>query len=499
VRLPRHFALCLLLLLPCGARADDIGPDQAQSLQQQLKGWLAGLLGPSIKLPDLPWQITGEHDHYLITWPIRGLETPKGDVGVTATLRPLDDGRWSIEDLKAPPAGSFTMTLPEGPDSKGGPAKVGFTVGKQDNHGVIDPGLTTASNFHSEIGEVAVTTDSANGHQEQHFDRYLVDTALKPESDGRLDLTVDGTATGWRSAAQVNKGTPVAIGIDTMHAVGRIQGVNRERVAAVLAAAGNLVGALPADTLQKGGKAELTAPARAQLRLIATALQDVFTAISLEENLDGLKVEVAGMGGVSMKHFGLGFGGEAPDGKLHIWFDIGLDGLDSPSLPPKIAAYLPHHIELRPSLSGIQTADLRKLALDATDKDADVKELTPDVMAMFAHGGIDVAVERLAFDLGPAKVEGVAHVNVLSPGAWRGTAHLTATGLDDLTTQARGNPDLQQALPVLIMLRGLAKPEGDHLVWNIESDGPNMIVNGIDLSQLGGDKQRKPPGQPPKR
>ena len=49
------------------------------------------------------------------------------------------------------------------------------------------------------------------------------------------------------------------------------------------------------------------------------------------------------------------------------------------------------------------------------------------------------------------------------------------------------------------MLRGLAKPDGKSLVWDIASDGPSVTVNGIDLSQLGGDKPKPKPGPPQKR
>jgi hypothetical protein len=55
------------------------------------------------------------------------------------------------------------------------------------------------------------------------------------------------------------------------------------------------------------------------------------------------------------------------------------------------------------------------------------------------------------------------------------------------------------------VLRGLAKPDGGRLVWDIVSDGPSVIVNGLDLSQLtgGGKPKAKPPGaqpgQPPSR
>ena len=90
MRLLRLAALCLLLLLPCGARADDLGPAQAQALQQQLKDWLAGLLGPAVKLPEPPWRITGEHDHY-----VRHLADPRPDQSRPARRRPPPMcGRW---------------------------------------------------------------------------------------------------------------------------------------------------------------------------------------------------------------------------------------------------------------------------------------------------------------------------------------------------------------------------------------------------------------------
>ena len=147
------------------------------------------------------------------------------------------------------------------------------------------------------------------------------------------------------------------------------------------------------------------------------------------------------MGAMTLQHLKFAMGGEAPDGKLHTWLDIGLDDPASPSLPPKIAAFLPHHIEIKPSLSGVLTADLHKLALDATEEGADNKSLTPDVDAMFAHGGVDLGIETLAFDLGPAKVDGTGRLTVLSPTTWHGEAHLTASGLDELMAQARTDPD----------------------------------------------------------
>ena len=173
MRLSCLAALCLLLLLSRAARADDIGPDQAQALQQQLKDWLAGLLGPAVKLPELALRVTGEHDHYVVTWPIPGLAGPAGQAAATANVRPLDGGRWSIDEMKMPPSGTFTMTVPEtGEAGKSTPVDVQFSVGHQDTHGVIDPGLTTASKLHTEMGDLVVASDSAKQHQEQRLDRY---------------------------------------------------------------------------------------------------------------------------------------------------------------------------------------------------------------------------------------------------------------------------------------------------------------------------------------
>jgi hypothetical protein len=501
VRLSRLAALCLLLLLSRAAWADDIGPDQAQALQQQLRDCLAGLLGPAIKQPELGLRVTGEHDHYVVTWPIPGLAGGPGQAAATANLRPLDGGRWSVDEMKLPPSGTFTMTVPEtGEAGKGTPVNVQFSVGRQDTHGVIDPGLTTASKLHTEMSDLVAASDSAKQHQEQRLDRYVADTVLSPAQNGRLDLSMDAAASGWKSATQINGGTPMAIGIQTMRAVGQISGVNRDRFTELLAATSGFIGALPPDIATRNDKLDLPAPVRAQLRLMIESLQDMLISARLEETVDGLQLEIAGMGGLSIKHLLLGFGGEAPGGRLHAWIELGVDQLTSPSLPPNVATYLPHHVELKPSLAGIPTAELHKLVMDATETGADSSTLAPDIAAIFSHGGAELGIETLSFDLGPAKVAGTGRVTITSPGSWRGEAHLVATGFDELATQARANPDLQQALPALIMLRGLAKPDGERLVWDIVTDGPSVKVNGLDLSQLGGgDKPKGKPGQRPSR
>jgi hypothetical protein len=317
---------------------------------------------------------------------------------------------------------------------------------------------------------------------------------------------MDATVDGWTSASQIDGGMPVAVGIRTVHAVGQVNGVNRERVASLLAAAGGAMGALPPDLANNGEKADLPPAVRAQARLAIEALQDMLSSVRLEETLEGVQVEMAGLGDLSIKRVLLGMGGEATDGSLHAWIDLALDELASPSLPPKVAAYMPRHVEIKPSLSGIQTADLRKLALDATEAGAADDRFAADLAAIFSHGGIELGLDKLSFDLGAASIGGIGRLTVTAPDVWHGTAHLEATGFDDLTAQARTSPELQPALPALVMLRGLAKQDGERLVWEVVSDGGSTTVNGLDLSQLGGGGKPKSrpspahrPGQPSSR
>src|SRR5262249_39339896 len=110
------------LLSTTAANAQTISPEQAQALQHELKDWAAGLFGPSVKLPELPLEVSAEQDHYKLAIRAAGFDGPDGDVAMTALVRPLDGGRWSIDAAKIPPSGSVTVTLPKSDEpSSAGP------------------------------------------------------------------------------------------------------------------------------------------------------------------------------------------------------------------------------------------------------------------------------------------------------------------------------------------------------------------------------------------
>src|SRR5689334_18602404 len=151
--------------------AQSVTSEQATQLRQQLNDWIAGLLGPSVKLPDLPLKVTAAGDHYDLSLPILGLQVPKGDPALVAELRPLSGGRWSLEKARVPSTGSFTITVPETGAGPSGPMKGSYTVGKQDLQSTIDPGFTSPSTSHSVVEGLAIAMDGPNRHQEEHIDR----------------------------------------------------------------------------------------------------------------------------------------------------------------------------------------------------------------------------------------------------------------------------------------------------------------------------------------
>lgn len=481
-----------MLLLPAGAEAQTINQEAATTLQQTLQTWFAGLLGPNLGTTPQRLRVTAQDDHFRVALPFADAA---GDNEVSADVRPLEGGRWSMEALHLPAATRFTLQMPEPGDPPGAkvPTDFALSIGSQNSHAILDPAFATPSELDIDLANLGLVSTNPKQHQEQHIDRYEVRATLQPH-DGRLDLVQQGAITGWRSASRIGDLPAVAFGADHVQAQARIDGIDRDHAASLLTAVSGLLATLPPAAVAQHGDAALSPPARAALRSFIEALRGVVSGMQGEETIEGLHVAVATEGEATARQVRLGFEGAAPDGILHAAFDIGLDGLAVKGAPPQAMSLMPHHLEMRPSVAGVSLADLTKLALEATDQGVDQAQLQADAATLLARGGVTLGLDTLALDVGPAEFHGQGHVLVNGPDEYRARAHVTATGLDDLMKQAGGNPQLQQALPFLAMARGFARPDGDHLVWDIVAEGTGVTVNGV---TLGGAKPKR--GQPDKR
>ena len=50
--------------------------------------------------------------------------------------------------------------------------------------------------------------------------------------------------------------------------------------------------------------------------------------------------------------------------------------------------------------------------------------------------------------------------------------------MDALIAQAQGNPALGHIMPMLYMAKGMSRPDGASIVWDIEFDHGGVRING---------------------
>ena len=195
---------------------------------------------------------------------------------------------------------------------------------------------------------------------------------------------------------------------------------------------------------------------QAALRQLLISLPGLIGALQVEESADGVSIETIGQS-ATIAHLGLGMSANAPDGILQTKLDLALDGLAVPSLPLAFADLLPHHIALRPTISGVNLTSVLALVQQAADA-----RQAPDTMAgqdVIGPQGLITSIDRLSIDVGPATLTGNGRVT-MQDGATRGAATISVSGYDALTARLGKAPGLQQAMPILILAKGLARTDG---------------------------------------
>lgn len=485
----RSALLTLCALAPATVLAAPAAPDpaQAQALQQQLRGWLADTIGAPA--PAGAIGVAAEGDHYRVTLDaatLPALSAPDG-LRLSAQARPLEGGRWAVDDIRLPSPARFRVAAPAGRPGKDGPVDVALTLEAQDTRAVLDPGFATPSTLTSTLRGYDATTTRGDARQHQHLDASATHASLLPAAGGRVDLTTDGTAENYSMTQSVGARPPFELAARQLHGTLHLDGLEPARVPPALRALFH-----PAPPSE-----EATTPAarRAELRALYLAWRGLAAGGEVTETLDGVRVAAGGRI-VGLDRISLGLGAASTGETLAAHLSLALDGLRADGLPEGARALLPHHLAIRPSLSALRLRDLDALILALTAPPEDHADAAGPFATLFAQGGVGFGLDLLEFDLGPANFTGTGKLTVLSPERTEGQAQLTATGFDALLTQAQDTPDLARAVPVLVMMRGLARADGQRLVWNLASRGGAVTVNGVDLSAMLGRGKRHAPAAP---
>ena len=56
-----------------------------------------------------------------------------------------------------------------------------------------------------------------------------------------------------------------------------------------------------------------------------------------------------------------------------------------------------------------------------------------------------------------------------------------AHGVDAMIAAAQSNPKAAQIMPMVFLAKGMARPEGDALVWDIGFSDGVLMVNGVPM------------------
>ena len=490
------------------ARAE-IGPDQAAALQQQMHDWLAAMLGPTVDLTHLPFRIVADGEHYRVEIQLpRTIGKPYADAGasapITAEIKPAEGGSWAIDDLKVP--------SPLNIDMDAGPAGMKFSLSMkladQKSHGVMDPTLATPSSMDGQWRGLSQTLTSSIGpqaatSQTTSVERVTWHQAWQPQAGGTMTLLGESTLDGYASSRPMKDGQELTIAIDKIHATHRVSQVDFVRFGRTVRAALDLAALGPINPKSpsrppspssnqspaKPSQRASMGPAQVvALRNLALDLGQLVGGMEGEQTMHGVHIGAAGHNAsIADAAFSVGFG--APNGKTDLHMRMMLDGLDSSELPAEWHQFLPHHIVFAPRLSGLPKdawMDVLLRAIDAQGRRDQAGQADPTKMAtdLLNKAPLMVNIDALDIDFGPARLTGTGGLQLVSQANVSGEAELRMTGLEQLLQAINGAPNLRQAAPVLIFLKGIGKADGDTTIWKITYHDSKISVNGTDMSAM---------------
>jgi hypothetical protein len=499
-------------LLIANSTFAQVGEPSPEALQSVLGEALALVTGGLVTPPPHPSQVTRDGETYHVSIPLPGMTTPPS-AAIDAIARPLDGGAWDITSLVLPRTGTMPIAGTDGPGT------LWFSIGQQAIHARIEPDLARPSPFAGELHDVELRSDGNGQHAEQTIERYTLEGSVSEQGPGsgatdqRLNVQSHGSALNWRLNMSDKTGI-TATGL-IVSAVGHfnVKGLDR-RQAERLTMAGRSLGAglqaarmqakatpptaepgpdqpapgmppdAPAPAMPKRDSTIVSSPLLlAQIRVMIDACKGLLSQLDTEETLRRIHFDAGGTNHGDVGQVRVALNSEVRNDRLNAQLAVTVDELTLSAVPVDLAAYVPRHIDVEPAVSGVPTELLLRLLRDATAADSSQPALGPDMAALMDDPDARVGIESLSFSSGPLRVTGSGLLRKHSDGKAGIDIHLVATGLNALIAEAQANPRVQPILPMVFMAKGIARPLGEGLVWDIVLSDGNTTVNGMPLGQ----------------
>lgn len=489
--LPILFSLALPIAVPWApARAADVTPMQATDLQEQLRAWMASLVSPAVDVGPKPVLVSADGDHFNVELPAPVALSQAGVVppglSIKMTAKPLDGGRYALENLVLP--SPLKLTAPKelvdaakSQDPNAAAQMPDLSKGMEisyktvDFHGILDPNYATTSSFDTTYTGLRIVGPNS----ESTTDRSVSHSTWQPSGDGNINVVAEGRSEGMKAVMHIEKGGTVEYSFKSTSSSANAKSVSPANLATLIRSIAAL-----APTLA-GTKDSLSPEQRTLARNAVFALRDMQSGFETGGTMNGISFSAEGHK-ATLDKVSIATRAGLDDGKMQFATDVALEGFNSPEVPAGVYRdYLPRKLVLKPRISGVPRDDLFKLILRAIDSSAaDMPDLQEQAIALLGAGPLEIAIDEIALDLGRASLSGNGSLDIASPTDITGDAEITVAGLDALIKTANTKPELKQAAPVLIFLKGIGKQDGDKTVWAIKYEDNKVTVNDTDLSDL---------------
>lgn len=423
---------------------------------------------------------------YDLTVDITPLAKSFGQTGVTATVSPIEmqltdngDGTWGVTQDQP-----FSMITTE--------AGVGETkqdIARATMQGTFDEKLmamSTATGSYEGWVSVATQTmpDGSTVSSETRIDTSSMVSNLVAGATGGVDGEVTYTSTGLTVKASIPQGEgmpamPIGMTAASAEYSGKLTGLRTEGILGMVA----FFVAHPDEAAVKGAKDEMKGVITAALPVWDNIIADgKITAVALETPLGPVAVDEIG--------FTADVNGAVKDGKFRE--AVSFSGITLPPglLPEWAAPILPQKAKIDIQASGFDAAAGFAALLEGIDLPedgmADTSEFDKKVETAFLPTGSFTVALNPGFVAGDGyelTFQGDMLVDVASEIP-TGKAVVTLTGADKIAAAIAAAPDdiRAEASMGFGMAQGMAKPDGDKLVWEIDASTPGTVtVNGMPM------------------
>jgi hypothetical protein len=469
-RSTKLFLLLALAVSPVQAQTD---PDAIRSSLEEI--FSIATFG-AITIQDQAAEVTRSGANYQVRLPLSGFSAP-ADAAINVVAHPVEHGLLDVTSVTYPSVGTVETSFAGGPATR-----ITYSIGQQAITAKIDPSLAVPSSYAADFKKVRLASEHGEQHAEQTFDHYSGGGTFSVDPGGLLTLASQGSGTGVRYIGHGPNGLTWDVMTRAIAGHFAVEGLDRAQATRLLTA---VRGIAASDTIPEP-PAGASPEQSGALRAIVEAANGLLNRIEAEEVVEDVRF-AAGAGananGGSVDRLRLNVLGDTLDERLNTRVGIALDGISSSALSAENAVFIPHHVDIKTAVAGVPIGTLKALLRAATEADMDPATIEAQAMGLLADPQIRIGVEAFSFDSGPLQVRGSARVVPGANGQVGGEIHVSASGMAELLAQVQNQPNLQGILPMVFMAKGMGRPRGDSLVWDISMGNGKLTVNGLPFGQ----------------